>query len=92
LKIIFIKIEIVSLRTVHKKLARSILRFLRNQEVPFTNNQAEQDIRMMKTKQKISGGFRTFQGAQAFCTIRGFISTKRKQRENIFLSIQQAWT
>lgn len=64
-----------------------VLRFLEIQGVPFTNNQAEQDIRMMKVKQKISGGFRTFQGAETFCTIRGFLSTCRKQGLNLFQSL-----
>jgi transposase len=70
-----------------KNFKDAVLRFVTSQGVPFTNNQAEQDIRMMKVKQKISGGFRTLQGAQTFCTIRGFISTQRKQSKNIFQSI-----
>jgi transposase len=60
-----------------------VLRFLNIPGVPFTNNQAEQDVRMMKVKQKISGGFRTSDGANNFAIIRGFISTKRKQNMNI---------
>lgn len=67
-----------------------VLRFLVNPLVPFTNNQAERDIRMMKCKQKISGGFRSVKGAEVFARIRGFISTARKQGWNIFESIQQA--
>ena len=63
------------------------LRFLMTPDVPFTNNQAEQDVRMMKVKQKISGGFRTVAGADNFATIRGFISTERKQGRNIFEAI-----
>jgi len=70
----------------------AVLRFLTTPGVPFTNNQAEQDVRMMKVKQKISGCFRTTLGAQIFCIIRGFISTSRKQKRNIFNEITQAFT
>jgi transposase len=83
-------------RTGHNLLIRlrdfkdATLRFLTDKAVPFTNNQAEQDIRMIKVKQKISGCFRTVQGAENFCTIRGFISTKRKQGHNICNAIHLA--
>jgi transposase len=66
----------------------AVLRFVTKPEVPFTNNLAEQDIRMMKVKQKISGGFRTEAGAKDFATIRGFISTARKNGQNILEAIQ----
>lgn len=66
-----------------------VLRFLTNPLVPFTNNQAERDLRMMKCKQKISGGFRSVKGAEIFVRIRGFISTARKQGWNIFESVQR---
>jgi transposase len=66
-----------------------VLRFLIDPNVPFTNNQAERDIRMMKCKQKISGSFRSTKGAEMFARIRSFISTARKQGWNIFESIQQ---
>jgi transposase len=66
-----------------------VLRFLTTPGVPFTNNQAEQDVRMMKVKQKISGGFRTTDGANNFAIIRGFISTKRKQNLNILNAIAE---
>jgi len=61
-----------------------VLRFLHDPAIPFTNNQAEQDLRMMKLKQKISGGFRTANGAEVFIRIRTFLSTARKQGWNIF--------
>ncbi len=60
----------------------SVLRFLRDERVPFTNNQAEQDLRMMKLRMKISGGFRSEQGAQDFATLRSVLSTARKQGRN----------
>lgn len=72
-----------------KNYCDDVLRFLFDPLVPFTNNQAERDIRMMKCKQKISGGFRSEKGAKIFARIRGFISTARKQGWNIFDSIQQ---
>ena len=64
-----------------------VLRFLHNAKVPFTNNDAERDLRMVKCKQKISGGFRTSIGAEYFARIRGFISTLRKQELSIINSI-----
>ena len=55
------------------------LLFMEDFNIPFTNNQAEQDIRLVKVHQKITGGFRTVAGGRTFCTNRGIISLNLKQ-------------
>jgi transposase len=66
-----------------KTFKTETLRFLVDFDVPFTNNLAEQDLRMMKVKMKISGSFRTLEGAQTFATLRSVVSSARKQGYNI---------
>lgn len=74
-----------------KDFASDVLRFLSDPCVPFTNNQAEQDIRMIKVKQKISGGFRTFSGAQSFLTLKSYTETAKKNNVNILHALFAAF-
>lgn len=83
-------------RTGHNLLLRlsirrdDVLRFLTDPRVPFTNNLAEQAARMMKLRQKISGGFRSEQGARDFAVIRSLIATAKKQGWNVIHTLTQS--
>ena len=66
-----------------QKYKEGCLRFLTDLRTPFSNNEAERDLRMGKLRQKISGGFRSMQGAWDFANLRSVIATARKQRWNV---------
>jgi transposase len=67
--------------------ADDVWRFMTDHHVPFSNNTAEQAVRMPKVKQKISGGFRTQAGLETFCTIRSYLATLNKQGNNLFQAL-----
>lgn len=73
-----------------KNFRDATTRFITAWHIPFTNNLAEQDLRMMKVQQKISGCFRSWDGAKIFARHRTLVSTARKQGWNIFQTIKQA--
>jgi transposase len=70
-----------------KTFKTETLRFLYDFDTPFTNNLAEQDLRMMKVKMKVSGCFRTLEGAQIFARLRSVVSTATKQTCNILQTL-----
>jgi len=69
----------------------AVLAFLSHPEVPFDNNLAERDLRMMKVKQKISGCFRTWMGAEVFAAVRTYLATARKQGLSMLRAAQLAF-
>ena len=69
-----------------------VLHFTRDPQVPFTNNEAEREVRMPKVKLKITGGFRTPAGAQTFCVVRSCLSTLKKQRHLLLTALQAAFS
>lgn len=74
-----------------KKYEDSVLMFAKYDHVAFTNNRAEQDLRMNKVKQKVSGSFRSYLHAQAYCRIFSYIKTMANQGISSMMALHQAW-
>ena len=80
-------------RSLLRRLERrkqEVLRFLSDPAVPFDNNLAERDLRMVRLQQKVSGCFRTGEGARRFCRIRSYISTAWKQGRGVLAALEGA--
>ena len=84
------KTKSLLLLEVFRYRSAQVWAFLYNRKVPFDNNLCERDLRMVKLKQKISGCFRSINGARVFCRIRSYISTARKQGYAILQAIEFA--
>ncbi len=67
-----------------------VLRFMTDFAVPFDNNGSERDLRMLKLQQKIAGCFRTTEGVNAFCRVRSYLSSARKQGESLLTALESA--
>ncbi len=68
-----------------------VLRFMSDTSVPFDNNGSERDLRMVKLQQKISGCFRTTEGARSFCRVRSYLPTARKQGHSLLSALERAF-
>lgn len=73
-----------------KQKRHEVLRFMEDLSVPFDNNGSERDLRMVKLQQKISGCFRTHDGARNFCRVRSYLSTARKQGHSLLSALERA--